>query len=203
MSKQPQPSAILPPSKKGINRNQIVDTALRIAEEESLNSVTLGRLAKEFGIKTPSLYNHVASLNDLHNLMRQRGLRLIIDQMKMATIGKSKENAIDSLSHAYRSFAQQNPALYGLIFSQKYSDDEQIAELKLELIEIFKLVLAFLKVQPEEQIMILRFWRSWLHGFVAIENSQGFEIPVSVDQSFELMIARFVSSIGAGGENSF
>ena len=53
------------PSKPILSRRGIAEEALALVEEEGLEALTTRRLAKRLGVEGPSLYNHVASRDDL------------------------------------------------------------------------------------------------------------------------------------------
>ena len=52
-------------ARAGLDKNIIVGCAAQMANEIGLENVTLKLIAKEFGVQTPSLYNHIKSLDDL------------------------------------------------------------------------------------------------------------------------------------------
>jgi AcrR family transcriptional regulator len=53
----------------GLNRHEIVATALKVAEAEGPEAVSMRRIAKELGVGTMSLYHHVPTKDDLLDLM--------------------------------------------------------------------------------------------------------------------------------------
>lgn len=52
-------------ARAGLDKNMIVSRAAQMANEIGLENVTLKVIAKEFGVQTPSLYNHIKNLDDL------------------------------------------------------------------------------------------------------------------------------------------
>src|SRR5580704_17830759 len=55
--------------KPGLSVDGIVEAAIRIADAEGLEAVSMARVAKELGFTTMSLYRHVASKDELLQLM--------------------------------------------------------------------------------------------------------------------------------------
>jgi AcrR family transcriptional regulator len=53
----------------GLNRGEIVAAALRVAEGEGPDAVSMRRIAKELGVGTMSLYHHIPTKDDLLDLM--------------------------------------------------------------------------------------------------------------------------------------
>ncbi len=55
--------------KPGLSVDAIVDAAVRVADAEGLEAVSMARVAKELGFTTMSLYRHVTSKDELLQLM--------------------------------------------------------------------------------------------------------------------------------------
>jgi len=53
------------PSKAILSRRGIAEAALALVEDEGMEALTTRRLARRLGVEGPSLYNHVASRDDL------------------------------------------------------------------------------------------------------------------------------------------
>ncbi|MDI1442480.1 TetR/AcrR family transcriptional regulator C-terminal domain-containing protein [Polyangium sp. 6x1] len=53
------------PRREPLTRERILLTAIRLADEEGLASLSMRRIAQELGVEAMSLYNHVASKDDL------------------------------------------------------------------------------------------------------------------------------------------
>jgi TetR/AcrR family transcriptional regulator, tetracycline repressor protein len=48
-----------------LTRERVITTALRLMDEEGLESVTMRRIGRELGVEAMSLYNHVADKDDI------------------------------------------------------------------------------------------------------------------------------------------
>ena len=59
----------------GLTTEGVVDAASAIADAEGLKAVTLARLAEALGIRSPSLYKHVDSLDAIRRALAVRGIR--------------------------------------------------------------------------------------------------------------------------------
>lgn len=55
-----------------VTRESIVDTGLRLLDDNGLDGVTLRRIARELGVQAPTLYWHVGSKRQLLDLMAER-----------------------------------------------------------------------------------------------------------------------------------
>ena len=98
----------------GLDQSAVVEAAARLVDAEGIEALTLGRLAERLGIRTPSLYNHVAGLPGLKRDLALYCLRALLDQLTRVTIGKSGGEAIVAVATAYRSYAREYPGRYSL-----------------------------------------------------------------------------------------
>ena len=47
-----------------VSKSLVIETACRIADEQGLNNLSLKAVAEKLNVRTPSLYNHIKSLDD-------------------------------------------------------------------------------------------------------------------------------------------
>ncbi|WP_260461900.1 TetR/AcrR family transcriptional regulator [Streptomyces lateritius] len=57
--------------KPGLTLDRIVDAAVALAAAEGLGAVSMGRVAKELGVSTMSLYRYVSAKSELYVLMQE------------------------------------------------------------------------------------------------------------------------------------
>ncbi|MFB6780282.1 TetR/AcrR family transcriptional regulator [Streptomyces sp. NPDC056352] len=60
--------------KPGLSLARIVDAAVAVAESEGLGAVSMGRVAKDLGASTMSLYRYVSAKDELYVLMQEAAL---------------------------------------------------------------------------------------------------------------------------------
>jgi len=53
------------PSRERLTRDRIIETALRVMDDEGLEAVTMRRIGRELGVEAMSLYNHVEDKDDI------------------------------------------------------------------------------------------------------------------------------------------
>jgi AcrR family transcriptional regulator len=52
-------------SRPRLNRQRVLKTAIKLADRDGIESVTMRRLGKQLGVEAMSLYNHVANKDDI------------------------------------------------------------------------------------------------------------------------------------------
>ena len=96
----------------GLSREAVVEAAASLADEKGLEAVTLTALASELGIRTPSLYNHVAGLEGLRRELALLGVRELGQRLSRAAAGKATDEGIVRPAKAYRGFVKEPPGLF-------------------------------------------------------------------------------------------
>jgi AcrR family transcriptional regulator len=179
----------------GLDRATVVEAAARLVDEEGIEQLTLGRLAERLGVRTPSLYNHVAGLPGLKHDLALYCLRELLDRLTQATIGKSRAEAIFALANAYRAYARETPGRYALTLQAPGPGDQPLQAIAQQLVDVLRAVLAPYKLSEEDAIHAIRSLRSIVHGFISLEVAGGFAMPVDLDASFHWLINMYIAGL--------
>ncbi len=181
----------------GLDQDTIVVAAAAIADADGLDGVTIARLAAHFGVRPPSLYNHVAGLDAIRRELCLRGLReLHAALLAAADTATADTDPILTLARAYRAFASARPGLYAAALVRAAPRDD--AEAQAASAAIFALVAAALvphALSDDDLTHAIRGLRSLLHGFVTLEAGGGFGIPLDLDESFRRSIAIYTAGL--------
>ena len=180
----------------GLSTAAVVGAAAELADAEGLEALTLARLAGSVGVRTPSLYNHVASLDDVRRRVALVGLRELGDAMRDATVGRAGDDALTAMAHAYRAYAHAHPGRYAAMQRAPAAGDDELATPAARAVDVLLAVLRGYGLEGDDAIHAARAVRSALHGFVALESGGGFGIPVALDESFDRMVAALARGLG-------
>src|SRR5689334_804176 len=108
----------MPRSNTRIDKDAVVLAAAELADElGSVEQVTLAQVADRFGIRVPSLYNHVDGLPGLRRGVALLGLREIVEVTRSAAIGRVGRSALLAVARSYRAYAQAHPGRYAASLS--------------------------------------------------------------------------------------
>ena len=179
----------------GLDQASVVEAAARLVDEEGLEQLSLGHLAERLGVRTPSLYNHVAGLPGLKNDLAIFCARALLDRLLHATIGKAGAEAIFAFANAYRAYGRETPGRYALTLQAPDPGNQQLQAIAQQFLEVGLAVLAPYKLSEEEVIHAIRSLRSIVHGFISLEAAGGFKMPVDTDASFHWLIALFITGL--------
>lgn len=89
-------------------RDEILDVALNLLEQDGPDALTMRELAERVGMRAPSLYKHVRDKDDIVAGLQERAL------VDMTSHLAEAEPGLVSLAAAYRSWALAHPRLYEL-----------------------------------------------------------------------------------------
>ncbi len=186
----------------GLDQATVVEAAARLVDEEGIDQLTLGRLAERLGVRTPSLYNHVAGLPGLKRDLAVSCLRYLLERLMRATIGKSGAEAIVALADTYRAYARETPGRYALTLQAPGPGDPQLQAIAQQIVDVLRAVLAPYRLGEEEAIHAIRSLRSIVHGFSSLEAAGAFGMPVDLDASFHWLITLFITGLRRQQETS-
>ena len=185
-------------SRGRLDRAAILERAAGLADRDGLGALTLTALAGEIGIRPPSLYNHVASLEELRQALAVRALGELDAALGRAALGKAGAEAVMALGETYRAYAHAHPGLYAAIAAVGSSATPELHAARTELLDTVGAVLRpFGLVGKKEVLHAMRAFYSLMHGFVSLEAAGGFALPVAPATSFRWLLTHF--SVGLEG----
>ena len=180
-----------------LDRALILERAARLADRDGLDTLTLTALAGELGIRPPSLYNHVASLEELRQALAVRALSELDAALGRAALGKARTGAVVALGEAYRAYAHAHPGLYAAITIASSSKTPELHAAREALLDTVGVVLGGFGLVTEEEVLhAMRAFYSLMHGFVSLEMAGGFALPVEPATSFRWLLTRFSAGLG-------
>lgn len=184
--------------KMGLDRSALLIAAAELADESGWDSLTLSALAQKLNVRSPSLYNHVNGLPDLRSALAVYCMELLLDILKDAVIGKSGDVAILSLSTNYLEFARQRPGLYEAFYKTEAADTPELRKLGDQMLDIFVRILEPYPLGEQGTLHTIRGLRSLLHGFASLEQNNGFQMNLHLDESIGYVLNAFLKGLNSG-----
>lgn len=166
-----------------------------LADEVGLSRLTLAALAERLGVRQPSLYKHIDSMAGLHRDIAVQAKRDLGEVLARASAGRSGEEAIMAMSHAYRVWALSHPARYEASNRMPAPGDLEDEAVSVAAIQVIADVLTAYRLKGDDAVDAIRAFRSTLHGFVSYESTGSFRWSADVDQSFERLIRGFIIAL--------
>lgn len=181
----------------GLGPAAVVTAAAELADEVGLAGLAMGLLAERLGVRTPSLYKHVDSLDALRRGVSVRAKRELADALARATVGRAGPDAVRALADAHRRWARDHPGRYAASLTAARVDDEEDRRVSDAALEVLYDVLAGFALPEDRLVDAARALRSALHGFAALEAAGGFGLPRDVDRSYAFLVDTLVAGLRA------
>ncbi|GGU94391.1 transcriptional regulator [Streptomyces albospinus] len=170
----------------GLTGERVTIAGAELADEVSLERVTMSQVARRLGVKDASLYSHVRNLEDL----RGRIALLAADEKTIriagAIAGRAGKDALVAYGNAWREYAHEHPGRYMATQVRIQIDPELAAQAPgpRRAVELTYGMLRGYGLAEPDLTDAVRLLRSTFHGFVALEAVGGFAHERSPQQSW-------------------
>ena len=181
----------------GLDTSMVVVAAIELVDTQGYDELTLAALAEKLRIRIPSLYNHIAGLDGLRRALVQQGIEMLTDALTTAVLGKAGDDALFAIGHAYRAFAKEHPGLYNAAMHGPSIADEALEQAMRKPVEVVMRVLEAYDLHADAALHAVRGLRSIAHGFVSLEISGSFGLPLDLDESYRRLLHTFIAGLHA------
>lgn len=179
----------------GLNFNELLRVSIEIVDREGWDALTISYLAKKLTIQPPSIYNHLKNLDELKSNIALFGITKLYEELQKSIEGKSQEPTIYSLAFAYLSFARRHPGLYQSTLSSGHTLGDQYSLVGNKILELIFEALKPYDLSEIELIHTVRGLRSILHGFVSLEDYDGFGMKIPIDDSVLFVLENYIGNL--------
>ena len=189
-------------SRAALNRAAVVQAAAALVNADGIEALTINRLARELGVRPPSLYNHIAGLGELWQELALLNLRSLGERIAEAAVGRSGPAGVMAVADAYRAYVNEFPGLYQSSLRASGNQAKPDPELKIAEERVVRTVLALMEsfgLTGDDAIHAVRGLRSAIHGFATLEAAGGFGLPHDRDESFRRLIDTIIAGLRRGG----
>lgn len=183
------------PRRAGLDPQIVVQAAAELVDREGVEALTLAALAAHFKVAVPSLYNHVGGLPGLLHQLALLGRRQLTQVLGRSVMGKAGDDAVLAMADAYRMYVKEHPGVYAASLRASAPDDAESRAIEDEAVEIVLKVLAYYDLRDEMAVHMVRVFRSTVHGFASLEVAGGFGLPLSLDESFRLLVQSLIQAL--------
>jgi AcrR family transcriptional regulator len=173
----------------------VISEAAELVDEVGWDQLTLASVADRLGVRLPSLYKHIGSLDDLRRGIGLLALGEMRDVLASASIGRSGPDALREVALAYGAYARAHPGRYASTIAAPGPGEDERAALGARVLEVAFAILAGYGLSGDDAVHATRVMRAALHGFVTLEASGGFGMPQDVAVSYEYLIRTLDESL--------
>lgn len=184
---------------QSLGRKDVIAAGIASIVEEGPDALNVNRVAQRLGIRTPSLYNHVAGADDLRRavvveVMERAAQEIVIDSSDPA----DPMVVIRSLANGLRAFAKANANLYLFLMAAPLSwDADPYTPLWNRTQLAFVNAVRCFELPPEETLHAARYATSAIQGYIRLELRGSFSQQGMTDESFAWLLERLGASLRA------
>lgn len=143
----------------------VIKAASEIADKDGLSGVSLKAVAESLQIRTPSLYNHIAGLEQLLRETAHVGMFEMNRRMAQAAIGVSGDAAIRAVAVSYLGFMIEHPGVYETIQWASWHANEQTELILREYYSLLEKLVASCGLNTVDLSPAVRLLSGFLHGY--------------------------------------
>lgn len=172
----------------------IVAAARGIVETAGADGLTMQRVASTVGVRAPSLYKHVHDRGDLLRLVVDDALRELTAAVDACAATDDPGRDLAALAGAYRRFAHDHSATYGLLYQplpgDAGPDPSVLAGASARVLRV-----AGALAGEAQALEAARTVVAWVHGFVSMELAGAFRLGGDVDAAFAYGVERLATAL--------
>lgn len=184
-------------TRAGLDKNIVVEKAAQLANQIGLENIQLKILAESLNIQSPSLYNHIKGLDDLHYELMLYGWRKMEERMMEAAVenGDCGYAAWEAICMAFYRYATENPGVFSaMLWYNKYQDGET-RKVTERLFSVCFQITSTLGISEENCNHLIRTFRAFLEGYCLLVNNDAFGHELLVEDSFKLSLKVLIAGM--------
>lgn len=148
------------PAPKLISREAILATALRVADAEGVEALSMRRIARELGVEAMALYNHLPNKAAILDGIAEAAM----NEVRVPVDPDDWAQAIRQGARAYREAARRHPRVFALVAGRPFGNRTGLAVVD----GILKALLAA-GLQAEDASRAFRILGAYLAGYTLMD----------------------------------
>ncbi len=150
--------------KNSATREEIIETAFAIVQQEGMTSLTVRNVAQKLGLSTRPVYSHFASMKDLQQEAMRKARELML-----AYVSKCYTNDIFlNMGTGAAFFARDHKALYRILFMENNDFKDLLHDFRMDLSKQMKKDERFTRMTQKERDDLLNKMWIFTHGFASL-----------------------------------
>jgi AcrR family transcriptional regulator len=161
----------------------IVAAGREILEATGPAGLTMQAVAERVGVRAPSLYKRVRDRDALHAAVATASIDALTARLEAAG------DDLTDLAHTYRSFAQDHPEGFRIMFTAASPHDA----LERSAAPLIRAASAL--VGDDDALDAARLFTAWATGFLQMELAGAFRLGGDVDRAFDYGLQRLIAGL--------
>lgn len=157
-----------------LDRDRVIAVAADLADEHGVHAVTLSAVAREVGVRTPSLYSHVRGFDDLRAALAALALGELADRGQRALAGRAGRDALVALANVHRDYAREHPGRFEAAGALDVPLTPDLENAAARVADLSVAVLRGFAIPTKDHVHAVRLVASLLRGFIELEVGGAF-----------------------------
>jgi AcrR family transcriptional regulator len=172
----------------------IVAAGRALVTTGGVDALTMQAVARQVGVRAPSLYKRVRDRPTLIRLVVEDALRELGASMEAAADTGDAATDLRALATEFRAFAHARPNLFGLLFvsvtDRSAPDADLLARASSPVLRTAERLAG-----PDDALPAARTITAWAVGFVQMELAGAFQLGGDVQEAFDYGIGRLAVAL--------
>jgi len=178
--------------KNSTTREEIIETAFAIVQQEGMASLTARNVAQKLGLSTRPVYSHFASMKDLQQEAMRKARELML-----AYVSKRYTNDIFlNMGTGAAFFARDHKALYRILFMKNNDFKDLLNDFRMDLSKQMKKDERFTRMTQKERDDLLNKMWIFAHGLAS------FICVGLMEEDSDLFIIEMMNKVGSAVGNA-
>lgn len=161
-------------------KESIIKITSELVDEKGLHNVFLKLVAEKLNIRTPSLYNHIESLDSLLLEVAHNGMRIMNERMLKVAIGKTGKESIKSISVEYLNYMIEHPGVYETIQWASWNGTKETENIFNNYLSLLTTLIESCGFYKADTLKILNMITGMIHGYTTLQLRNAFSNPDKV-----------------------
>ena len=179
---------VTPATRRPLDAERVISVAAEIADADGLDKLTLTRVADALGVRQPALYRHVDGYDDLVRSLSLRGREVLAQRLADAAVGRSGDDAVAAVGHAWRKMVRDHPGIYAATDRYPCAGDTELEAAVERVLGVLGQVLRGYDLTDADRVHAARTLRSAFHGFSHLESGDGHPLPHDPEDTFDHLV---------------
>jgi AcrR family transcriptional regulator len=178
--------------KNSTTREEIIETAFAIVQQEGMTSLTARNVAQKLGLSTRPVYSHFASMKDL-----QQEAMLKARELMLSYVSKRYTNDIFlNMGTGAAFFARDHKALYRILFMENNDFKDLLNDFRMDLSKQMKKDERFTRMTQKQRDDLLNKMWIFTHGLAS------FICVGLMEEDSDLFIIETMKKVGSAVGNA-
>lgn len=172
----------------GLSKEEILQKSIELANQKGLGYLSVTTLSENLGIKKPSLYYHVQTVDEMIQWIMIYGWQKVSTEIVAKAENENPETSMKNYARFFYKFAKENPGVFeAMLWYNRYSSEE-LKKSTEGLYKFFFEQTGKMGISLENANHLLRTFRAFLEGFILLVAHNSFGNPIKIEESFEISL---------------